>query len=307
MLVAAVNANNYYSWGIDINSLNSSKYSNQWNAKNPVWTNSGGQYDFETFMGGEPTHMSGVTVSGSAQATELLNCTINGDATYNTANSCNVGGGVTAGIPAPGPAVYPISDAQITEWEEAAANGEVLNGDYTVNNGAVATIGPTKINGNLTADNNATLYIAGPVWVDGDIILGNNVRVILSDSLGNAGTVIIVGSNASSTQNGKISISNNAIINGNGQAGSYPLLISMYSGSGYAVDLNNNAANTIFFAPYGTILINNNAGVKEVTAHQIILNNNARVEYESGLQSAHFSNGPGGSWKFQAGSFTIVK
>ena len=84
------------------------------------------------------------------------------------------------------------------------------------------------------------------------------------------------------------------------------LFISAYSGADDAIYLGNNASSSIFFAPYGTIHVTNNTNLLEMTAYRAILDNNAIVNYHSGLQNANFSNGPGGSWIFQAGSYAIT-
>ncbi len=310
MITASVSASNYYDWGLDSTNgfaNNVGKYSQQWNAGNPVWNASNGDYNFKTFLGGVVTSLSGITVTGNARATQLVGCSITGNAYYDTSNSCSVGGQQYGGTPAPAPAAYPISDAQIDSWEEDAEAGGVIQGDYTLTNGQSATMGPKKINGNLTISNNSILTVTGPIWVNGDITLSNNVQVNLHSSLGNNGTVIIADYTASSSQKDKMTIGNNSAIAGNGQSGSYPLLISMYSGAGNAIDLSNNAANTIFFAPYGTLTLSNNTAVKEMTAYQINMSNNSVVNYDSGLQSAHFSSGPGGSWAYQRGSYAITE
>ncbi|MBI2443930.1 MAG: hypothetical protein HYV42_01650 [Candidatus Magasanikbacteria bacterium] len=303
MLVSAVNANHYYSWAMDQN-FPSGKYSAKWNAGNPVWNPSGGQFNFQTYLGGAVNTLSGITVGGTARAAVMSDCTVGGDAYFDQSNTCTVQGQQFGATPAPPPAPFPVSDAQIAAWEAAAAAGGIVAGDYVLD-GQTATLGPQKIDGNLTVSNNSTLNLTGPVWVAGDLIFDNNVQIRLHPSLGNAGTAIIADYPASSTLKGKMTIGNNSGIAGNGQPGSLPLLISMYAGPGNAIDLSNNATNTIFFAPRGTITISNNTEVKEMTARQINMSNNSVVNYESGLQSVYFTTGPGGSWQFQSGSYVI--
>lgn len=309
MLTAAVNANNHYSWGIDTSDGyqgNTGKFSQQWNAGNPVWDGSGGDYNFQTYLGGVVTTLDGISIGGTARATTMTNCLVTGNAHYELSNTCLVQGQQFGGTPAPAPAPYPISAAQIAVWKTAAEAGGTIEGDHTLDE-QTNTMGPKKINGNLTVRNNSILHVTGPIWVQGDVTLDNNVQVLLDSSLGNNGTVVIADSPADPTLKGKIIIGNNSSIAGNGQPGSHPLFISMYAGAGNAVDLSNNADNTIFFAPSGTITISNNTGVKEMTAYQIHMSNNSVVNYESGLQNAHFSSGPGGSWTYKGGSYAITQ
>lgn len=304
MLVANSDNNNYYSWGSDQNST-AGKYSDDWNAKNPVWANSSGKFDYKVYMGGVETSLSGVTVGGNAQAMVLADCDITGDAHYEVSNSCAVGGVATGNTPAPAPQAMPISAAQITAWESDATAGGVIAGDYEVN--GTVTLGPKKISGDLVVDNSGRLYLTGPVWVDGNITINNNSTIAVDASLGNSGAVLIADYITSSTQKGIITISNNSVVRGNGEAGSHPLIISMFSGAADAIELNNNATSSIFYAPNGIIHVNNNAALKEITAYRITLNNNASVNYDSGLQSTRFSNGPGGSWTYLRGSYAITR
>ncbi|HLD61125.1 MAG TPA: choice-of-anchor R domain-containing protein [Patescibacteria group bacterium] len=310
MLTASVNASNHYSWAIDTGdgfANNTGKYSQQWNAGNPVWNSSGGDYNFQTYLGGIVNTLSGITVNGTARAAVMSSCEVAGNAYFDTSNTCAVAGQQFGGTPAPPPAPYPISAAQIAEWKATAEAGGVISGDYTLTDGQTNSLGPQKIDGDLTITNNSILTVTGPIWVNGNVVLDNNVQVVLSSSLGNAGTAFIADYPADPTQKGRMIIGNNSSIAGNGQLGSYPLFISMYSGVGNAIDLSNNADNTIFFAPSGTLTLSNNTGVKEMTASQINMSNNSVVNYDSGLQNAHFSSGPGGSWMFKSGSYAITR
>jgi hypothetical protein len=309
MLTAGSNSSNYYSWGTDVNSgylNNTGMYSANWNAGNPIWNASNSDYNFQTFLGGIVTNLAGITTNGIAKATVMDSCTIDSDAYFDVSNSCTVGGQEFGGVQAPASVPFPISNAQIDGWKQVAAAGGVIVGDYTITDDQVNTLGPIKIDGDLEVSNNSVLYLTGPIWVNGDINLNNNVEVLVDAALGNNGTTIIADYELDTTTKGKVIISNNAILAGNGQTGSFPLLISTYSGEEEAIDLNNNADNAILFAPNGKLTISNNASVKEIIAKQIHMSNNSVVNYDSGLQSASFANGPGGTWTFQQGSYAIV-
>jgi hypothetical protein len=95
-------------------------------------------------------------------------------------------------------------------------------------------------------------------------------------------------------------------IAGNGTAGSYPMVLSTNSGSN-AITMSNNATSVILYASRGTINVANNAAANQITGYALSMSNNTTVNYVNGLQSQSFSNGPGGSWNFVAGTYMIVR
>lgn len=236
--------------------------------------------------------ISGLSVGGSARARTLSNCSVGADATYQTITSCPVGGTSTATTSYAATLPFPISTEQLDEWRTEAADGGITSGNVVIN--GAQSLGPRKIEGTLTI--NGTLTLTGPLWVTGSVSLGNGATITLSSSLGNAGTVLISDSS--------VTLSNNAGFSGNGQAGSYPMIISMSTGT--AISLNNGADSVILYAPNGTISISNNASANQITAYRLTLSNNATVSYVSGLQSAAFTSGPGGSWVFSPGTYTFT-
>jgi hypothetical protein len=60
---------------------------------------------------------------------------------------------------------------------------------------------------------------------------------------------------------------------------------------------NNSAGSAIYYANSGLIYLKNNMVAREVTGYKIQIENNAEIQYESGLEEANFSSGPGGSWE----------
>lgn len=306
---AGVNATNYFAWGADTAqgySGGTGKSSSNWNAASPIWTALNQDLDFRTWTGGLSRSLSGITVQGNAWAHDLTSCTVGGNAKYQTITSCSVSGSSTFTTPDADQAPFPISDAQIYEWEDLATNGGTLAGPYTVANGATQTLGPKKINGDLIVSTNATLKISGPLWVKGDVSFANNASFIVDASTGNSGAILIAHDPAATSTKGIVTFSNNFTAAGNGNANSYPMIISM-SSSASALNLLNNAASVILYVPYGTITLSNNAGASEITAYQIQMNNNAIISYVSGLQNSSFSNGPGGSWAVVPGSYVITQ
>lgn len=305
MLVSPVSSSNYFYWGMDNTDAyvgNTGKYSASWNAKNPVWSASGGDLNFKAYMGGNATSLSGVVVGGDATAQNLSNCTVSGSAFYQTISSCTVVGTSTPGSEPPPPAPMPISEAQIQEWENVASSGGSISGNYTVN--GTATMGPKVIDGNLVVTNGAKLILTGPVWVRGNITISNNGQVVIDPSLGNNGTVLLADNPSNQSGSGTVLVSNNGIVSGNGSPNSFLMLLSTNSSTN-AMNISNNAAGAIYYAANGTIQVANNAGGNQITGYAISMSNNSTVDYSSGLQSATFSNGPGGSWNFLSGTYII--
>ncbi len=305
--IASVSASNYFKWGLDTSSgysRGSAKYSSNWNAQNPSWSSISGDLGFQAFVSGTLTSISGITVQGNAWAYSLSNCTVGGTATYQTISSCSVTGTQYPGSNPATPGSFPISDAQIAEWEATAAAGGTLSGPYSVSGTQV--LGPKKIEGNLTVTNGAALILSGPVWVNGNITLSNNASLSISPLTGSSGAILIADATGNQATAGKVQLSNNVTTTGNGSAGSYPMVISTNT-SDTAITISNNAAGIILYAPYGGMDVSNGATANQLTAKKLELENNSTITYLSGLQNASFSNGPGGSWAVVRGTYAITQ
>jgi len=306
--IASVNANNYFIWGRDSSggyTVGAAKSSSNWNAQNPSWSSITGDLDFKTYMGAAPSVLSGVTVQGNAWAPSLLNCSVGGTASYQTISGCSVTGTRYPGVPSATPVPLPISDAQIADWETVAAAGGTIAGPYSFS--GTQTLGPKKINGDLTVSNNATLILSGPIWVNGNISFSNNASLLVASSVGQNGAVLIADAMGATATKGRVDISNNVVIHGNGNINSFPMIISTNTSSEEAIKLENNASGVILYAPYGGIEISNGTSATQVTARRLELENNASISYTSGLQNASFSNGPGGSWEIVPGTYAITR
>lgn len=249
-----------------------------------------------TVGGGATTSLSGITVQGNAYAHALSGCSVGKDAYYQTISGCSVGGVSHPGSPDQPPSSLPISDAQIADWQNAAAAGGSI-GSQTIS--GTVSLGPKKIAGNLTVSDNATLTVTGTLWVTGILDASNNATIKLSSSYGTNSGVIVTDSVAD--------VSNNVTFSGSGQSGSYLMLVVSKNDPAHEVlEISNNVVGAIFAAPHGRVHFNNNAGAKEVTGYGFDLGNNATITYESGLQNETFSNGPGGSWAVVRGTYSIL-
>lgn len=289
-------AANYWNWrkdAADGYADNTGKYASDWDSGNPAWTNVGGDLAFRVWIGGTNTKIDNVTIgnaaSGSGRANLFTNTTIHGSACPN--QYCIVDN--------PSRAELPVSAGVIQDWRnEAAAGGTCappdcdIAGNLHVANGASKNLGPKKITGSLTVDNNGTLIVTGTIWVQGDIILNNGCAVRLGSGYSSASGVII--------SDGAIAVNQNCNLQGSGTAGSYLMLLSAKNApASEVIEVDNNAAGVIYYASNGKIDLENNASAREVTGYGIELGNNAVVTYDSGLANVLFSQGPSGGYDIE--------
>lgn len=303
VLDTSSSASNYYTWANDSSDSScngTGKYTANWNSGSVVWASANSDFNMRTYMGGVPTSLSDVIVNGNARANILEDCTIGGNAYYSSTNTCSVTGTSNPGTPDSSQQALPISQAQIDEWKSVAVSGGTSTGTYTVD--SIDTLGPIKIEGDLVV--NGILYLTGPVWVEGNVTLNNNAQVLVHASMGNAGTVLLADKPTDLAGTGLVDIANNAIITGNGNVGSYLMMLSTKTGN--AMNVTNNATGAIFYSANGTINVANNAGGAQVTGYGIHLSENATVTYSIGLQSTIFANGPGGAWAVVPGTYVIL-
>ncbi|HEY0011084.1 MAG TPA: choice-of-anchor R domain-containing protein [Candidatus Paceibacterota bacterium] len=301
---ASVNASNYFTWGSDASDAyanGTGKRSSSWSGGSSSWTALAQDLAFKAWMGGVTTSLSGIQVWGNVWAPSLSSCQVSGNAMYQTMSGCSIGGVAEVTSDTAAPASMPIADAQIAEWEDIASDGGTIVGDYAIT--GTQLLGPKAINGNLTVS--GAIYLTGPVWVKGNVTFANNSSMIVHSSTGSNGAIIIADKEGSESTSGRVTLSNNMTIAGNGNAGSYPMIISTNTSSN-AVTMSNNSTSVILYAPDGTVNILNNAAANQISAKSLNLNNNVTVNYVNGLQSQSFSNGPGGSWAFLPGSYAIV-
>lgn len=328
VLDADSDASNYWVWGYgstDPYGSGQAKYSADWSAGSPTWTNVAGSANsdltFKVFVVAGATGIDGLLVTGDVHANTITNSKVCGDAYYTSIDASSLtflnapdspcALPYTPGTAHPASADPPtvpmaISQANIDAWE-AAADVDTIAGPYSPPNGS--TIGPVKINGDLNlSENGAIYYIGGPVWVVGDIILNNNVKVVLDSSFGSLSTVVVADDPANQSTKGMITVDNGVRVCGsagydaganvcNPSNGSYIMFLSTYNGTDDAIKLKNNSDGAIFYTSAGSIEVENTASAKQITGYKVELENNAVITYESGLQDVKFSSGPSAGWK----------
>lgn len=202
----------------------------------------------------------------------------------------------------PSPMPYPISDGNIQDWKEAGESGGVFVGNYATPGSGTSTLPYGKIVGNLTISGGYILTLNKTLWVTGNLIMEGNSRLYLSSSYGNKGGIIVV--------DGRVVIPGSCKADGNGQQGSYLMIVSNSECSGgstcggeYAMRISGSGGAVILNAQKGTIFFEGSATAKEATANKIILaGGGTRIYYESGLANPNFVDGPSGgfnisSWK----------
>ena len=303
---------NYWVWGKDSSGGYVSgigKYTNDWTKNGAVWENVGGDLNFKAWLGGAITEISEIKVNIDAHAHKITNSIIGRYAFYQDVDSQTTVSGSACpnancypDTPDPPAEDLPISYAQIQEWEQAAENGGIetpTTGTYYPIN--ESSLGPVKINGDLSFPLYGVVTITGPVWVTGKIYAQNNATIKLPDGLTD-GYAIIADNPSDQTNSGKIELSNN-VITQDSSGGGYLLFISTNKSQNVdnpAILLSNNinavTAQSIIFSLYGLIKVENNAKFKEITGYGIYLANNAEIVYDIGLIHAGFSSGPGAGW-----------
>ncbi|HAE36980.1 MAG: hypothetical protein UR85_C0009G0012 [Candidatus Nomurabacteria bacterium GW2011_GWF2_35_66] len=255
-----------------------------------TWSNttpSGSDGYFSVYLGGLTGLISGITIGTNS----------NDGAYANTINNSNVAGTIycqtgsgnnkscNTSRPDPVQIAMPISEQNILDWKDAAAEGGTYNGNYVLSSNA--TLGPKKITGNLVVSNGVTLTLTGTIWVQGSLTVSNNAIIKLASGYGSSEGLIVT--------DGTISISNNSTFQGSGTSGSYVMALST-SSSTSAVTLANNGGAVVLYASNGTINVANNATAKSLTGYYINLSNNAVITYDEGLTNSNFSSGPSGTW-----------
>ena len=169
----------------------------------------------------------------------------------------------------------------IDAWKEDAEAGGVHSGNYTVD-WAGATLGPKKIEGNLTVSGGGILTVTGTLWVTGNITLSGGGLMKLSIDYGEDDGIVMA--------DGNISVSGGADATGSGEEGSYMLLLSE-STSGSAASISGGSGAVLLYAAEGTLTISGGADLKGGTAKRIVVSGGSDVTYESGLADMHFASG----------------
>lgn len=224
------------------------------------------------------------------------NATITGDVSAVgtiSSPSPSVGGQKTSSAPV-------ITAPSIDEayWKaQANINNDPLNGGLTLNNHQTAILGPRKIVGSVNLNSNTELTVTGPLHITGNLTLNSNSDVYLDDSLGTAGTVIIV--------DGTISLNSNSPVHSNSADPKGYIALVGLSSSNSAITLNSNASvDGLLVAPNGGVVMNSNSSGVAVIANRVLLNSNAEINFDGAIAERSYGGGTGG---FTIGSWGEVQ
>jgi len=285
---------NHWNWRKDGFSLGSNygKYTDNWSQSQASWTDTGGVQAFKVWQGGFATSINDLTIgdlaSGTGRANAFNSVIIRGSSCPN----------IYCIVDNPPPQALPISDGVIEDWKNAAAVNTTL-GDYTLEIGQSASLGPRKIEGNMTINNSAILTLTGTVYVTGNIFIDNLATIKLDPGyMSNSGVLL---------SDGIITVSNNVNFQG-ASAGSNILVLTALENqvANGIICSNGTAGSVIYYAGKSRIQFANVSQAKEATAWGINMDNGATITYESGLANSNFTAGPGGGWTFQKGSWEEV-
>ncbi len=300
---ASVSSSNYYVIGGDSGYSGGTgkigQLSGTWNATTP----SGLDVFFKLYLGGYTStitgsYSAGFDIGGNAAAHTVNNSSITGTLHCQTGTGNNKACVTT--FADPDPIAYPISDANISQWESDAVAGGTLTGDYSVGGSSTVSLGPKKIVGNLIVGGSGVLKLTGTVYVTGYVDISGSAKIILdSATYGHTSGILV--------SDGYLNLGGSGTLNGTGLSGSYILFVTNStcpdaincSGHG-AVDISGSAGSVVLNAQQGTINFSGSASAKEATAYQLSLSGSTTVTYESGLASLSFTSGPSGSYSINS-------
>lgn len=308
MIDTSSNSSNYWSWQNDLAQSYTRglpKWSANWSAGSPVWTSFSGDLSFRAYMGGVINSISGgLAINMDAHANTLNGLTIGKDAYYQTITNSTVSGSSCPnpnchpGSADPPPKIFPISEANISQWKQDATTSPA-NPNLT-NPVCGTTWGPGKFTGNIILGNGCTVTVKSPIWITGNVTFGNDNTFKLASEFGTTSGLILI--------DGKYILGNNNHFEGTGQGSSLLMAMTTFdsrTNNEDAIDVGNNGNTGVFYADKGIIDPGNNNTFKELTAWKIRLANNSIINYETGLSSTLFSSGPSGSYSLIKGTYQI--
>ncbi|MBN1585082.1 hypothetical protein JW899_01810 [Candidatus Uhrbacteria bacterium] len=244
------------------------------------------------------------TVNFHAHADNILQSMVKGDAYYKTSIAGSTVSGTTFADSST-PETKDLPNIDLDFWRTSAEAGGTLTGNYAPADNEI--IGPKKIVGDFTLNNNVDVTLTGPIWVTGKFTAKNGSSITLDSVFGTYGSAILADHQSDRANQGKIVLENGSNVTGSGNPKSHVMLISTNTSidpTNPAILVSNTSSGAIFLAPDGIMRLNNNAGAKSMAARKLYLDQNAVVSYlESDMAGIKFSNSPGVSWSAVEGSW----
>jgi len=216
------------------------------------------------------------------------NSVINGDAL--TAGVISSPSPQVTGVKTEGVSPVDLPPLDVDYWKaQANINNDPLEGNKEYNSGSHA-LGPKKINGNLTLNNQAELTVTGALHITGNLEMNNNSMMDLTESFAADGLVIIV--------DGFIHFNSNSEVYGTTALPKGYLVFISLNESESAIELNSNAEiEGVIYATNGWVVINSNGEITAVAGRGVLLDSNAELNYDLGLRDIRLTGGPSGGWK----------
>jgi hypothetical protein len=294
---ASNNASNYYTLGMNNASFTAGdakmgRLGTSWTALSPATLDAG----FKVLVGGDAGSITGMGIGtgggGTASANTITNVTVSGSLFCQSGSGNNKACDTSKADPIPSP--MPISEGNIAEWEADALAGGTSS-SVSVGGASTATLGPKKINGNLTVDGSGRLNITGPIYVTGNVTVSGAGKIYVDSSMGSASGIIVT--------DGRVDLNGSGGIYGSGASGSYVVISSTSacpSAAGCsgnpAISVSGAAGSVVLSAPGGTVSFSGSAAVKAVVAKTMTMSGATSITYDSGLTNMDFTSGPSGSW-----------
>ncbi|HCC04765.1 TPA: hypothetical protein DEP58_00485 [Patescibacteria group bacterium] len=256
---------------------------------------------------GPSGYITEVHATGSAYAHIIDSSRIDDDAFYTSIDIGTVVNGTKyPGFPDLATSSLPIPDTLIDSWAAFAESSNILTAECVASGGHLVidydiTLGPAKIPCDVTFEKFPDITISGVLWIVGDLEITQGPKFTIDPAIGNKSVPILVDDPANRLTSGRIIMSNSGVWTGNGSR-SYLMLLSRnesaeQGGTEKAIILqNSNGGALLVYAGHGEINLQNNTDLTEITAYRVRLQNNTEVVYDTGLASAVFIAGPGGSY-----------
>ena len=233
---------------------------------------------------------------GAGGATLSDGASIEGDV-YSTGDVLTSGGAnITGNVFKEVPQSLLIFDSEINGWKTEAGAGVVRDASWTITGSTTAsTTGAEKINGDLNISEGGKLIINGTLYVTGNINLTGDGEIELGTDFGtNAGLVVV---------DGKVNLSTGGSIMGNGNAGSYVVVVSTNSScsdgvscSNYAITTSGGAESAVLIAQDGGVYLTGGTTTPAVIANYLKMDGGAKIQYNSSLSGLIIEGGSGGWW-----------
>lgn len=269
--------------------------------------------DGDVISAGPTGFIDRIRAGGTTRSQTLSRSTVDGDAYYNAQSGTNnVAGTRYSPFTVEEPIPLPIPETEIDEWLDTIdATGSVIpatacpSGTYTINSNA--ELGNVKIECNLIVSGNGTLLtLTGPVWVTGNIEFQQGPTVRVAPSLGRRSVQVIADNPTDRLTSSIIQIRNGSNFLGSGHPASFIMVLSRNNsgangGSQVAISIaQSSAGELILYTNEGIVDVANNISASTITGHEIKINNNSQIVYETGLANTLFTGGPGGGYVISA-------